>query len=51
LTLGPLQKVEEGDNAAQPMPMYAAAHDAVSVPIEAGTQQIQASVTVTYSAS
>jgi uncharacterized protein YggE len=51
LTLGKLVKVSEGDNTAQPMPMYAAARDAASVPIEAGTQQIQASVTVTYSAS
>jgi uncharacterized protein YggE len=31
--------------------MYAAARDAASVPIEAGTQQIQASVTVTFAAS
>lgn len=51
LTLGPLQKVQEGDNAAPPVPMYAATRDAASVPIEAGTQQIQASVTVTYGAS
>jgi uncharacterized protein len=51
LTLGSLLKVREGDNSAQPMPLYAAARDAASVPIEAGTQQIQASVTVTYSAS
>lgn len=51
LTLGSLLKVREGDNSAQPMPLYGAARDAASVPIEAGTQQIQASVTVTYSAS
>jgi uncharacterized protein YggE len=31
--------------------MFAADKAAASVPIEAGTQQIQASVTVTYSAS
>jgi uncharacterized protein YggE len=31
--------------------MFAADKAAVSVPIEAGTQQIQASVTVTYSAT
>lgn len=51
LTLGSLLKVREGDNTAQPVPMYAAARDAASVPIEAGTQQIQASVTVTFAAS
>jgi uncharacterized protein len=51
LTLGSMVKVQEGDNSAQPMPMYAAARDAASVPIEAGTQQIQAAVTVTFAAS
>lgn len=51
LTLGSLLKVREGDNTAQPVPMYAAVRDAASVPIEAGTQQIQASVTVTFAAS
>jgi uncharacterized protein len=51
LILGKLVKVQEGGNATPPMPMFAAAKDAASVPIEAGTQQIQASVTVTYSAS
>jgi uncharacterized protein YggE len=50
LTLGNLVKVSEGGNASPPMPLYAASKDASSVPIEAGTQQIQASVTVTYSA-
>ena len=51
LTLGAALKVNEGGNAAPPVPMYAAARDAASVPIEAGTQQIQASVTVSYSTS
>jgi uncharacterized protein YggE len=32
------------------MPVYTQALTAASVPIERGTQQIQASVTVTYSA-
>jgi uncharacterized protein len=51
LTLGSLVKIEEG-SSAQPLPMYAEDKAAASsVPIEAGTQQIQASVTVTYSAS
>jgi uncharacterized protein len=49
LTLGSVLKVQEGGQAV-PMPMYAAARDASSVPIEAGTQHIQASVSVTYSA-
>lgn len=49
LTLGALVKVQEGGNQA-PMPLFAADRAAAaSVPIEAGTQQIQASVTVTYS--
>lgn len=51
LTLGTTLKVQEGGNAAQPMPLFAAARDAAAPPIEAGTQQIQASVTVTYAAS
>jgi uncharacterized protein YggE len=51
LTLGALVKVSEGANPAPPVPMYAAAQDATSVPIEAGTQQTQATVTVTYNAS
>src|SRR5207253_2555484 len=51
LTLGALVKVQEGGNSAPPVPMFAAEKAAATVPIEAGTQQIQASVTVTYSAS
>ena len=49
VTLGSLLKVHEGGSAA-PMPMFAQDRAAaLSVPIEAGTQHIQASVTVTYS--
>jgi uncharacterized protein len=51
LTLGSLVKVEEGGSPSPPVPMFAAEKDAAAVPIEAGTQQIQASVTVTYGAS
>jgi uncharacterized protein YggE len=43
--------VRQGSAAAEPMPLYAAARDSAGPPIEAGTQQIQASVTVTYAAS
>jgi uncharacterized protein len=50
LALGRLVKVEEGGNAATPIPLFAAARESASVPVEAGTQQIRASVTVTYSA-
>jgi uncharacterized protein len=52
LTLGAVVKVTEGGNAT-PVPYFAAAKatPGVAPPIEAGTQQIQASVTVTYSAS
>jgi uncharacterized protein len=50
LTLGSLVKVTEGGGAA-PMPLFAQDRAmAASVPIQAGTQQIQATVTVTYSA-
>jgi uncharacterized protein YggE len=51
LTLGTTLTVREGGNVAQPMPLFGAARDAAGPPIEAGTQQIQASVTVTYAAS
>lgn len=52
LTLGSVVKVSEGVNTP-PIPLFAQNKVAAasSVPIEAGTQQIQASVTVTYSAS
>jgi uncharacterized protein YggE len=50
LTLGSPVKVHEG-GSAEPLPVFAAAKAAgTSVPIEAGTQKIHASVTVTYSA-
>jgi len=50
LTLGTVLKVHEGGNA-MPEPLFAdAARSAAAPPIEAGTQKIQASVTVTYSA-
>ena len=50
LPLGRLVKVQEGGSPA-PMPLGVAdSAAAASVPIEAGTQKIQASVTVTYAA-
>ena len=51
LTLGGVLKVTEG--SSEPTPIMYAAADAVKAapPIEAGTQQIQATVTVTYSAA
>ncbi|MFL5959317.1 MAG: SIMPL domain-containing protein [Gaiellaceae bacterium] len=50
LTLGPPVRVQEG-GSSEPVPMFQAARAAApDVPIEPGTQQIQASVTVTYSA-
>ncbi|HEY2311780.1 MAG TPA: SIMPL domain-containing protein [Gaiellaceae bacterium] len=49
LTLGSVMKVHEG-GSSEPVPMFAQAKAAGSVPVEAGTQQIAASVTVTYSA-
>jgi hypothetical protein len=51
LTLGAVQVIVEGGQASPPVPF--AAKDAVSAgtPIEPGTQEIGASVTVTYGAS
>jgi len=50
LTLGALVKVQEGGSPA-PMPLFAEDRAAAaSVPIEAGTQKLEAYVTVTYSA-
>ncbi len=49
LTLGAVQTVTEGGSAA-PFPI-ADKMSAAGAPIEAGTQQIQANVTVTYAAS
>jgi uncharacterized protein len=50
LTLGSVLRVHEG-GSSEPVPMFAQAKAAgTAVPIEAGTQQIQASVTVTYRA-
>jgi uncharacterized protein len=48
LSLGGVQSVSEGSTAPTPLPMAAKAADA-GVPIEAGTQEIDASATVTYS--
>jgi hypothetical protein len=50
LTLRTVLRVHE-DGSAVPLPVFAETRPvAASVPIEAGTQQIQASVTVTYAA-
>ena len=52
LTLGAIVKVQEGGNAgARCRVRRGEGASGAAVPIEAGTQQIQASVTVTYSAS
>jgi uncharacterized protein YggE len=49
LTLGGVQAIVEGGQSSPPI-MYAKADAAASVPIEPGTQTIDASVTVTYEA-
>ncbi|HEY1563658.1 MAG TPA: SIMPL domain-containing protein [Gaiellaceae bacterium] len=51
LTLNSMVTVREGGDVSQPLPMFDTATAAKAVPIEAGTQHIQASVTVTYGAS
>ncbi|MBV8562153.1 MAG: SIMPL domain-containing protein [Actinobacteria bacterium] len=48
--LGAVESIDEGDNAPIALPMAAKAADG-STPIEPGTQQIQASVSVTFSVS
>jgi uncharacterized protein len=47
-TLGEARRIEESAQAPEPVPLYRAAQDA-STPIEPGTQQAQATVTVTFS--
>jgi uncharacterized protein YggE len=51
LTLGIVQKVTETGGQPTPVMVANAAVPTASPPIEAGTQQVQASVTVTYAAS
>jgi uncharacterized protein YggE len=47
-TLGEVRRIEETSQAPEPVPLYRAALDAAT-PIEPGTQQAQATVTVTFS--
>jgi uncharacterized protein YggE len=49
LTLGRVTNVTEG--GAQPVPVFSAASKADAVEVEPGTQQVQASVTVTFAAA
>jgi hypothetical protein len=49
LKLGAVQSVTEG-TASPPVPIAARLSDTGAVPIEPGTQETQAGVTVTYSA-
>ncbi len=51
LTLGGIVTVVEGGAAPPPMPLAADAERSVGVPIEPGTQLIEAAVTVTFAAS
>jgi uncharacterized protein len=50
LTLGAAVTVAEGSTSTTPLP-FASKASVAGTPIEAGTQEIQASVTITYSAS
>lgn len=53
VSLGRVSAIVEGGGAPQPMPLAAAAkaEDAASTPIEGGTQQVSATVTVTFTVS
>jgi uncharacterized protein YggE len=48
LTLGAVSAIGEGAQAPVPQPLYAAAGKDAAVPIEPGTQTVEATVTVTY---
>lgn len=50
LTLGEITSVSEGAQSSGPQPLYSAAKDA-AVPIEPGTQTVDATVTVVYAAA
>jgi uncharacterized protein YggE len=49
-TLGEVRRIEENAQAPEPVPLYRAALDAAT-PIEPGTQEARATVTVTFSLS
>ena len=49
--LGPAQRIVEGSEAPQPVPLAYRAVDQASTPIEPGTQTVQETVTVTFSLS
>lgn len=49
--LGSAQRIVEGSEAAQPVPLAYRAVDQASTPIEPGTQTVQETVTVTFSLS
>ncbi|HET7573142.1 MAG TPA: SIMPL domain-containing protein [Gaiellaceae bacterium] len=51
LTLGAVQSVAEGGAAPSPVPYAMKAADAGSTPIEPGTQEVDATVTVVYAVS
>jgi uncharacterized protein YggE len=51
LTLGEIKTISEGAQSSGPQPLYAAAGKDAAVPIEPGTQTIEAVVTVTYAAA
>ncbi|MCW2974820.1 MAG: hypothetical protein JWM06_101, partial [Actinomycetia bacterium] len=50
VSLGAVQSITEGGSPT-PIPMTDKMASAAGTPVEAGTQQIQASATVTYAAS
>jgi hypothetical protein len=50
LKLGGVQSVTEGSSSGPSIPMTSKLADSSSLPVEPGTQEIQATATVTYSA-
>jgi hypothetical protein len=51
LTLGAAEAITEGSSAPTPLPMAGKMNASGATPIEPGTQDVQATVTVTYAAS
>jgi nucleoside-diphosphate-sugar epimerase len=51
LTLGEIGSMSEGSQVSGPQPLYAAAGKDAAMPIEPGTQTVDATVTVTYEAA
>jgi uncharacterized protein YggE len=48
-SLGRVVRIEESSDTSQPVPMYTAAAERSATPVEPGTQEVQATISVTFS--